>query len=63
MEYNDNFDPRNDNDIDFAHDSREQRRMMEDTRATDKGYNVIWRMRPRADGNIKKTKIGIYTFA
>ena len=61
MEYNDNFDPRNDNDIDFAHDSREQRRMMEDTRAPDKGYNVIWRMRPRADGNIKKTKIGIYT--
>jgi hypothetical protein len=57
MEYNDNFDPRNDNDV----DAQDHRKIMEETRATDKGYNVIWRMRPRADGDLKKTKVEIYT--
>jgi hypothetical protein len=61
MEYNDNFDPRNDNDIDMILDSREHRKAIETVKTMDRGYNVIWRMFPRQDGSLKKTKVEIYT--
>jgi hypothetical protein len=54
MEYNDNFNPAYDNDFDT-------RKVLDDTKKIDRGYNVIWRMRPRPDGSLKRTKIEIYT--
>ena len=53
MEYND-FNPAYDDELD-------NRKVLDDAKKMDRGYNVIWRMRPRSDGNLKRTKIVIYT--
>jgi hypothetical protein len=59
MDYNDNFDPRNDNDIDVEGAFAKQRdgRLHEG----DRGYNVIYRMLKKTDGTLKKTKIELFT--
>ena len=55
MEYNNNFDPRDDNDVVF------DKKAIEDVKQVDRGYNVIWRMFPRPDGTMKRTKLELYT--
>lgn len=35
--------------------------VLENMKKTDKGYNKIWKMLPRADNTLKRTKIEFYT--
>jgi hypothetical protein len=60
MEYTDNFNPAY-NDNDYVDDFMDNRKTIEDTKKMDRGYNAIFRMRPRSDGKLKKTKIDVYT--
>jgi len=60
MEYTDNFNPAYD-DSDFLSESMDNYKFIEDTKRLDRGYNVIWRMSPRSDGNLKRTKVVVYT--
>ena len=60
MEYNDNFNPVY-NDNDYIGDFMDNRKTIDDTKKMDIGYNAIFRMRPRSDGKLKKTKIEVYT--
>ena len=60
MEYNDNFNPVY-NDNDYIGDFMDNRKTIDDTKKMDIGYNGIFRMRPRSDGKLKKTKIDVYT--
>jgi hypothetical protein len=60
MEYNDNFNPVY-NDNDYIDDFMDNRKTIDDTKKMDIGYNAIFRMRPRSDGTLKKTKIDVYT--
>ena len=60
MEYTDNFNSSY-NDNNYIDDFMDNRKTIEDTKKMDRGYNVIWRMRTRKDGKIKKTKFEVYT--
>ena len=57
MEYYDNYHPTVENDYDPVKGSH----LINESKKTDRGYNVIWRMKPRADGTMKRSKIEIYT--
>lgn len=54
MDYTDNFHPVY--GADAANDN-----ILSEFKNVDRGHNVIWRMVPRSDGKIKRTKIDIYT--
>lgn len=54
MDYTDNFHPVYGADV--ANDDK-----LDEFKHVDRGHNVIWRMVTRADGNLKRTKIDIYT--
>jgi hypothetical protein len=58
MDYCDNFHAREENDYDIVKDNEI---LMNEVRKLDRGYNVIWRKRIRADGLKKRTKIEVYT--
>jgi len=50
------------NDYDgLSTNSNNQRAVLENSKQMDRGYNKIFRMRPRADGSLKRTKIEFYT--
>jgi len=61
MDYTDNFNPAYQDDTDLISDSRENNRFINDTKKSDRGYNVVWRYFPRSDGRMKRTKVEFYT--
>jgi hypothetical protein len=60
MSYKDQYDPADEYDCDAA-SANDQKVMLEESKKIDRGYNKIWKLLPRADGRIKKTKIEFYT--
>ena len=61
MFYKDQYDQA-DNDYDgLSTNSNNQKAVLENSKQLDRGYNKIWRMRPRVDGSLKRTKIEFYT--
>jgi hypothetical protein len=63
MEYNDHFNPADNNDYDVPSyaNNGDKTGFLDEPKKLDRGYNKIWRMRERIDGTIKRTKIEIYT--
>jgi hypothetical protein len=57
MEYYDNYHPTVENDYDQVKGLH----IINDSKNSDRGYNVIYRMKPRADGTLKRSKVEIYT--
>jgi len=60
MYYKDQYNPADEYDCD-AVSVNDQKVMLEEAKKIDRGYNKIWRMLPRADGKLKRTKIEFYT--
>jgi hypothetical protein len=61
MFYKDQYDPA-DNDFDLlSANTNNQKGLLENSKQLDRGYNKIWRMLPRVDGTLKRTKIEFYT--
>ena len=58
MYYKDHYDPADDYDVTSADDHKA---MLDEAKRIDRGYNKIFRIFPRADGRIKRTKIEFYT--
>lgn len=58
MDYIDNFHAREENDYDYI---KEKDVLMNELRKLDRGYNVIWRKKLRADGSKKRTKVEVYS--
>lgn len=61
MFYKDQYDPA-DNEYDLmSANTNNQKGLLENSKQLDRGYNKIWRMLPRVDGTLKRTKIEFYT--
>jgi hypothetical protein len=61
MFYKDQYDPAEyDYDV-FSTNSNNQKAALEEAKKIDRGYNKIWRMLPRSDETLKRTKIEFYT--
>jgi hypothetical protein len=60
MFYKDQYDPA-DNEYDLMSANSNQKGLLENSKQLDRGYNKIWRMLPRFDGKLKRTKIEFYT--
>jgi hypothetical protein len=61
MYYKDQYDHA-DNDYDvLSTNTNEQKAALENLKKRDRGYNKIWRMLPRLDETLKRTKIEFYT--
>ena len=56
MEYNDFT-----NQIEYNDGQKEQRRLVEEAKSIDRGYNVIYRTCPNKKGKLVRTPISIYT--
>jgi hypothetical protein len=56
MEYTD-FNDQNDS----YEEQKEQRKLVEEAKKMDRGYNVIYRSLPNKKGQLVRTPIGIYT--
>jgi hypothetical protein len=59
MYYKEQYDPTENDQYEVA--STDQKGVIENMKKMDKGYNKIWRMLPRADDTLKRTKIEFYT--
>jgi hypothetical protein len=60
MYYKGQYDPADEYDYDVS-STNNHKVMLEEAKRIDRGYNKIWKLLPRADGRIKKTKIEFYT--
>ena len=60
MNYDNDYYPV-DNDVVSCSNSEEIRRQLEKVKQMDRGYNKIWRKLPKKNGELKRTKIDIYT--
>jgi len=58
MDYHDHFSPVYENDVTNAMNPKE---LIDIAKSEDRGYNKIWRMVPRYDGDVKRTKVEVYT--
>ena len=59
MYYKEQYDPTENDQYEVA--STDQKGALENMKKMDRGYNKIWRMLPRADDSLKRTKIEFYT--
>jgi len=58
MDYYDKYHPTEENDYDQLKDAKH---FINESKKLDRGYNVIWRMKPKADGIMKRFKIEVYS--
>ena len=59
MEFNPHFNQETDN-IDTLYESDEQK-LLEEIKRSDKGYNLLWRLTPRQNGKMKRSRVEVYT--
>ena len=57
MDYSDHFNPSNEND----YDAGDHKKIIDNAKKMDRGYNKVFRMRERSNGLLKQTKIEFYT--
>ena len=58
MDYIDTFNPAYQNDYETNSTGKN---IIDDAKKMDVGYNKLWRMIPRSDGSLKRSKIEVYT--